>query len=404
MKKLILVSLSAASLLNAGGYQIPESSLNAMALSAANVANAHGADAAYYNPANMVWEDDTSILEADMTFIHLTAIDYDGGFGGDSADHAISSEKEDFVIPTLHYVSPRLGNARLGVSLVAPGGLTKRWQSQPGKSISDEFSLTAIELNPSVAIALSDKVAFAFGMRFIYSDGVVKSASTASRDMKGSSLDVGYNLALSYRPTSALKLAVTYRSNVDLTVEGDATLYFPDDGDYGGSVYYQGDASVQVPIPAKLGMAAAYTFPTDTTVEVTVDKTYWSRYSSLDFDYAGSIGALKPVFDDPIPKDYENVYAYRIGVTQEFERLTLMAGFVHDESPIPDATLGFELPDSDGNGYSLGARYQIDQSWNIGVAGLFSDKDSRTISNDTLDGTFSNAKVYMVSAGLEYRF
>lgn len=404
MKKLIVVSLVAASVLHAGGYQIPESSLNAVALSAANVANAHGADSAYYNPANMVWEDDVNTFEADLTYIHLTAIDYDGAFRGDGAAHSIQSEEEGFAIPTMHYVSPKLGDARVGLSVIVPGGLTKRWEEQPGKSISDEFSLTTIEVNPSIAIPITEKLSVAFGMRFIYSDGVVKSASTASRDMKGDSVDVGYNLALSYRPTSALRLALTYRSNVDLTVEGDATLYFPDDGAYGGNIYYKGDAGVRVPIPAKLGMAAAYTFPTDTTVEVTVDRTYWSRYQSLDFEYAGSVGALTPVFDDPLPKDYKNVYAYRVGITQEFERLTLMAGFVHDESPIPDATLGFELPDSDGNAYSLGVRYQIDEAWNVGLAGLFSDKESRTITNDTLDGTFSNAKVYMFSAGLEYKF
>jgi long-chain fatty acid transport protein len=404
MKKLIFASMAAASALYSGGYQIPESSLDAVALSAANVANAHGADAAYYNPANMVWNDDVHTLSADMTFIYLSEIDYEGTFKGGAALYNIHSEDESFPMPTIHYVSPKLGNARIGLSLVSPGGLTKRWKSQPGKSISDEFSLIAVELNPSVAIALNDQLAFAFGMRWIYSEGVVKSASTASRDMKGDSLDVGYNLALSYRPTAALKLAVTYRSNIDLTVEGDATLYFPDNANYSGNVIYKGDARVTVPIPAKLALAAAYTFSTDTTVEFTLDRTYWSRYKALDFDYAGSIGALTPVFDDPIAKNYENVYAYRIGITQELERWTLMAGYVHDESPIPDETLGFELPDSDGDAYSLGVRYDLDKAWNVGLAALYSDKESRRISNDTIDGKFSNASVYMISAGVEYKF
>lgn len=396
--------MAAASVIYAGGYQIPESSLNAVALSAANVANAHRADAAYYNPANMIWMDDVNTLSADLTMISLTEIDYEGSFRGDGVNHTINSEEETFAMPTLHYVSPKLGNARIGLSIVSPGGLSKRWKSQPGKSISDEFSLTAVELNPSVAFALSDKVSFAFGMRFVYSTGVVKSASTASRDMTGESLDYGYNLALSYRPTSALRLAVTYRSNIDLTEEGDATLHFPDNGDYTGDVVYKGDATVTVPIPAKLGLAAAYTFPTETTVELTIDRTYWSSYKTLDFGYVGSIGALTPVFDDPIAKDYDDVYAFRLGITQELDKWTLMAGYVHDESPIPEATLGFELPDSDGDAYSLGVRYDIDEAWNVGLAGLYSKKDSRSVSNDTIDGTFTNAAVYMVSAGVEYRF
>ncbi len=404
MKRLIFMSIAAASVLSAGGYQIPESSLNAVALSAANVANAHGADAAYYNPANMIWMDDVNTLAADLTLISLSEIDYEGSFRGDGANHTIHSEEEHFAMPTFHYVSQKIGNVRLGFSMVSPGGLSKRWESQPGKSIADEFSLTAVELNPSIAFALGEKVSLAFGLRFIYSEGVVKSASTASRDMTGDSFDYGYNLALSYRPTSALKLAVTYRSKVDLNEEGEATLYFPDNGDYTGDVVYKGDASVSVPIPAKLGMAVAYTFPTDTTVELTVDRTYWSSYKTLDFDYVGSIGALTPIFDDPIAKDYEDVYAFRLGVTQELDRWTLMAGYVHDESPIPDASLGFELPGSDGDAYSLGVRYDINEAWNVGLAGLYSKKDKRSVTNDTIDGTFSNAEVYMLSAGLEYKF
>ena len=42
----------------ASGWRIPEQSVNSTALSAAYVANAHGADAAYFNPANMSFETD----------------------------------------------------------------------------------------------------------------------------------------------------------------------------------------------------------------------------------------------------------------------------------------------------------------------------------------------------------
>ena len=199
-------------------------------------------------------------------------------------------------------------------------------------------------------------------------------------------------------------MAVTYRSNVDLTEEGEATLYFPDNADYSGDVYYHGPASVTVPIPAKLAVAVAYTFSTNTTVEFVLDHTYWSSYSTLDFDYEGSIGVLTPVFDDPIAKDYKNVNAYRIGLTQEYEKWTVMLGYVHDESPVPDETLEFSLPDSDGDAYSFGARYDIDKTWNVGFAGLYSKKDSRSVSNETLQGEFSNASVYMLSAGVEYKF
>ena len=83
-----------------------------------------------------------------------------------------------------------------------------------------------------------------------------------------------------------------------------------------------------------------------------------------------------------------------------------MAGFAIDKTPIPDQTLGFELPDSNAKIYSCGVRYQATENLNIGAAYLFDDKERRTISNTGYNpnGTFDNSAAHLVSAGLQYRF
>ena len=58
-------------------YSLPESSLNSVALSAAYVAAAEGADAAYYNPANLVNNEDKLQAEMALTYIGLSDINYD---------------------------------------------------------------------------------------------------------------------------------------------------------------------------------------------------------------------------------------------------------------------------------------------------------------------------------------
>jgi len=52
------LSALACSAVMAGGYKIPEQSLNSMALGAAYVAHTTGADSAYFNPANMAFMED----------------------------------------------------------------------------------------------------------------------------------------------------------------------------------------------------------------------------------------------------------------------------------------------------------------------------------------------------------
>jgi len=392
--RILTLSIIASATVMAGGYKIPEVSLNGTALSAAYVANAHGADAAYYNPAAMVYNEDANLLEVDATYIGLSSIHFDG-----ASDY--SSKEEKFLVPSLHFASKKLGDsgARVGLSVVVPAGLSKRWENPIPKATAEEFTLETVEFNPSLAVALSDTVSMGVGFRIISSSGVVKSSSATPtlRDMTGDSIDYGYNFALNYRPQPNFSLAATYRSKVDLTVEGSATLR------YLGTTY-SGPASVMVPIPSALNLAAAYTFDTGTTVEAVFERTFWSAYKKLDFEYGGTPNAATAVFGAPVAKNWKNTSSYRLGVTQKYEKWTAMAGVAYDETPVPESTLGYELPDSDAWMVSLGGRYQLDEHWNIGLAGLVDVKKDRIVHNSSINGEFTNARAYLVTAGIGYRF
>ena len=302
-----LLSLSAATLL-ASGYRIPEQSLNSVALSAAYVAGANGADASYYNPANMSFMENGAYTEVALTYINLPKVSYT-----DSLNSAYSgdSKEEKFLMPNVHYVSPMMGDWRYGLSITAPAGLSKRWGGAFEKASSEEFTLEVIEVNPTISYLVNDQFSVGFGLRGVYTDGVVKSSGTVGRDLEGDSIDFGYNLALSYKPIKDLTLAATYRSKVDLTVEGNADLY-------SGStkVFDNIGASVTIPLPASLALAAAYTYE-KTTVEFVYERTYWSAYKDLDFDYDRSIGGLAPYFDSPKAKNWKDSNAYRIGLSHQ---------------------------------------------------------------------------------------
>lgn len=403
MKRSLVLSIALSAALSAAGYKIPESSINATALSAAYVAASHGADAAYYNPAAMVYNEDTNLLEVDATYIGLSPIDFSGSTG------EYSSKKEDFLVPTLHFSSKKLGDssARVGLSIVAPAGLSKRWDNPAAKASAKEFTLKTIEVNPSLAVPLNDVMSFGAGLRIVRSNGVVKSdtgiPTNISRNLEGDSTDIGYNLALLYKPLKELSLAVTYRSKVNLMLEGDADLnYLP--SIHPAHAAYSGPASVSVPIPAALNLAAAYTFDTGTTIEAVFERTYWSAYKTLDFDYDSTMNAATVAFGTPIAKNWEDTNTYRLGITQIIDRWTAMAGIAYDYSPVPEATLGYELPDADALIVSLGGRYQLDEHWNIGLAGLIDMKKDRSVHNSSINGEFTNARAYLVTAGIGYRF
>ncbi|MCW8890584.1 MAG: OmpP1/FadL family transporter [Sedimenticola sp.] len=417
MKKLALISaisLAASGQVMAAAYKLPESSINATALSAAYVANAHGADASYYNPAAMVFDTDSrAALEADLTLIHLTSIsNFQGGVKIDD------TKEENIPVPTFHYISPDMGNWRYGLSVVTPGGLTKRWNGA-AKAAAEEFTLKTVEINPTIAYKVNDKFSIGGGARVIYSKGVVKSTKTtsptSSRDLEGDSFDFGYNLALNYRPTDELSLALTYRSKIDLTEKGEAQLsaQAPIPGPGLSTYTYSGPASVLIPIPAALSLAAAYDISDKSTVEFVYERTYWSAYDVLDFDYSSSLNAVlaASAFATPGIKDWDDSNTYRIGLTHNLNsKWTLMAGFAYDETPAPKKYIGYELPDSDAKIYSFGAKYKSSENLTIGAAFLYDQKDKLTISAADGNATFpagavfEDAAAYLLTVGLEYKF
>ena len=404
MRKILALSILTSSLLVASGYRLPESSLNSTALGAAYLANAHGADSAYYNPANMVFNEDANFEELALTYINLSSTKYK-----DNRNPAFNSQsKEEHLLAPGYFLSSKNVNGfRYGFSLVVPGGLTKRWNSPFAKTFAQEFTLKIIELNPVVAYKVTKQFAVGGGLRVIYSEGVVKSdgngvgslPATLKREMEANTFEFGYNLALTYKPISNLNIAATYRSNIDINEEGNAKLYLS------GTKLYDGGASVEIPLPAVAAIAISYDF-SGTVVELEYDRTFWSQYENLDFEFKDNIPpALKGAFDDPKTRDWEDTDAIRLGVTHQLnEKLTLMGGFAIDNTPAPTKNINFELPDSDAFIYSGGVNYKYSEKISFGASALYTDKDDKSVVNDTIDGKFTDSSALLVTLGGSYKF
>ena len=411
MKKIILLSAITSSLVMAGAYKIPEQSVNSMALGAAYVAHTDGADTAYFNPANMAFMADKQFMEAGLTWAHLPRNTFEGTqtYSATDVNNPASnkSEVENLQLPFLHYVAKPMGDFRWGASLTVPGGLTKRWDSGHQKVSAEEFTLKVIEVNPVASYKILDNFAVGGGLRLIYSEGVVNSDGESikpiKREMEGDTIEFGYNLAMTYKPTPDINMAVTYRSNIDLDEEGEANLYL-----FGVGQQY--DASVSVPLPAALNLAVSKTWLDKYTVELNYERTYWSAYKELDFNYNKSIQpALVSSFDDPKTKNWKDTDTFRIGFTAEVTpTVTVMAGYAKDESPIDRKYISYELPDSDADIYSIGVRIKANENLSYGVAYLHDEKEKFSLvageNSNGITGKFSDGGADLFTLGVGYTF
>lgn len=401
MKKTVLLSMTASSFLIAGAYKVPEQSLNSMALGGAYVAHTEGADTAYFNPANMAFMEESQFAEVGVTWAHLPRNVFEGS-------QTNQSEIENLQLPFLHYVANATDDFRWGASLTVSGGLTKRWESGEAKIYAEEFTLKVIELNPVASYKVSDNFAVGGGLRFIYSEGIVKSDGTGTakpvkREMEGDTIEFGYNLALSYKPMPDINMAATYRSNINLKEEGQANLYLMGVGN-------QYEADVTVPLPAALNLAVSKTWQDKYTIELGYERTYWSEYKALDFNYATPIQpALVSSFDTAKPKEWKDSDTFRVGMTAKVnDSVTLMAGYAKDETPIDKKYISYELPDSDADVYSVGVRIKANEHLSYGLAYLHDEKESFSLASGENDngiiGKFSEGGADLITLGASYRF
>jgi len=410
MKKIILLSVITTSFIVAGAYKVPEQSVNSMALGAAYVAHTDGADTAYFNPANMAFMENKQFAEVGLTWAHLPSNKFEGMQAYSATDVHVAnnkSEVENLQLPSIHYISQAIEPYRWGLSLTVPGGLTKRWDSGHQKLFAEEFTLKVVELNPVFSYKVADNFAVGGGVRFIYSEGIVNSDGGAikpiKREMEGSTVEYGYNLAMSYRPTSDINMAVTYRSTVDLKEDGDANLYL-----FGVGNQYSAD--VTVPLPGALNVAVSKTWQDKYTVELNYERTYWSAYKELDFNYGRAIQpALVSSFDAPKERRWNDTDTFRVGLTAKVTpTITLMAGYAKDETPIDKKYVSYELPDSDADIYTLGIRVKANENLSYGIGYLHDQKESFTIKAGEnvhgVIGKFSEGGADLLTVGVGYRF
>lgn len=411
MKRVLLSIVATCSLLNAGGYKVPEQSADSLGLAASNVAFSFGADAAYFNPANMMFLDGLHHFESTLGWFHINSIDFKSDDG-----KSYSSKKFDSLAGTFSFVTPELyENWRFGLALAVPAAVGISWEDPETAFTGKRFKLQVVELNPTVAYRINDKLAVAVGARGVYSKGKIASdfGDRGYREIKGDGMDYGYNVALTYRPIEDLSLAITYRSKVNLELKGHT------DADFNGNlapISYHGKTKVEIPLPAQLVLAAGYKF-NDFTLLLAFERTYWSKFKDYDFEYDDKTAihshyhAFKMFMDDPVVKNANDTNTYRIGLAYDVnEKLRLMAGFSYDEDITSSEHTGLELPNTTSKVYSLGVNYKFTPNLEMALGYVYQHRDKKRATGIAtgvrreMSGEFETGKIQIFGTTFKYTF
>jgi long-chain fatty acid transport protein len=370
-----------AGLADAAGFALIEQNASGLGNAYAGAA-AVAADAStvYFNPAGMTQLPDRQVVVAGQfiglgtEFSGTVSPAVGGGNGGDAGGWSF--------LPSGYFawrLSPRV---HLGVGLNSPFGLKTEYDPEwVGRYQAVKSDVKTVNLNPSIAYRVSDAVSVGAGLNIQRIEATLTNrisplAPTSMVSIKGDDYGWGYNLGLQWQAAPSTRMGLTYRSEVDHTLEGDATVQnFP--------LLPGGPVTAAINLPASASLSLFHKLMPQVDLLADLTWTGWSTFDKLAI-YRTS-GALF----SSTPENWKDVLRYSLGATwHASETLSLRGGIAYDEAPVSDQSRTPRIPDGARTWVAVGGQYRISKSGAIdfGYAHLFV-KDASLHSTDTLGAT-----------------
>lgn len=349
----------------AAGYQNDSTSTSGLGNAyAGSVTGIHDASDVFFNPAVTAGIKQSQFI-AGMTYVRLST-DSDGATGyfsngtkvsgGDSGK--IESNQYD---PALYLAMPISNKTTFNLAVTSPYGLANKYHTDwAGRYRVIENDISSLNINPSLAYKLSDKISIGAGVvAQYYESTAIQAVRTSGADgiskLQGSDWGYGYNLGATYQVNDKLKFGIGYRSKIDHNLSGKIKVITP-------SSNLSSDFNSKTVTPESLTLGTAYKI--NQTVDVAYDFT-WNRTSRLKSIVVTA--HQNPDLSTEKNFDWHDDFHHSIGVNFKVsERTLIRTGFGYEKGAITDADRGPAIP---GGGdriiLSLGFGKKLNDGWSI---------------------------------------
>ncbi|BBD07016.1 OmpP1/FadL family transporter [Desulfovibrio ferrophilus] len=428
----LLLFLTTATSGHCAGYALYEWSARGNALGGAFAAKADDPSAIAFNPAGIT-QLEGSHFQAGAAFIapntNVTAETAAGTKG--------EGEGDIWTIPSAYYTNQLNDNVWIGLGMYSRVGLGSDYSDQEtwfGRYNCASASIKATSLVTAFAWKVTDELSLAFAPEIIVMDfgyskytdvTMANNPATTANDVRQEiscqGWTPGYTFGLHWKPEDWFSAGLVYRGKSELTVRGDA------DFDRGpnvnatlaamigsgvpaqvaaGTFFDAGlrDTDVQgtEPIPGSATMGLMFRPMDDLTVELDVTRTFWSAYKKLVFNYDNVLNSQG--FD----KNWVDTWRWQLGVEYSAtDWLDLRAGYVYDQSPIPDDYVDYAVPGNDRQIVSLGAGLVFDDltvDLSYGYLWVMDRDVEARPTEGVFDSSFTGGKTHIVGLSINYKF
>jgi len=353
-------------LADAAGFALIEQNASGLGNAYAGAAAvAEDASTIFFNPAGMTRLPDSQVavvghlIKPRMEFSGTVSPTISGGQGGDAGAWTF--------VPNAYYAFRVTPQVHLGVGLNAPFGLATEYDPDwIGRTQAIKSELKTININPSIAYKVNDTLSLGAGLNIQRIEATLTNQIhplfNASRiEIKGDDYGWGFNLGALWQVGPDTRIGLAYRSKVDYTLEGNASVTnFPSVPS--GPV----TADITMPDTASLSLFHKLSPKWDLLADVTW--TGWSAFDELRI--VRTSGAQL----SNTPENWNDILRYSLGATWHMsDKLSLRGGVAYDEAPVSDTDRTPRIPDGARTWLAVGGQYRVGTRGTIdfGYAHLF---------------------------------
>jgi len=402
--------LLTAQFCSAAGFAIYEWGARDMALGGATVGRADDPAALASNPAGITQLEGVQVTGGILGIHPVLDVEANG--------ETKTSDEDALYLPPHFYATWKVNDRySLGVATFSRFGLGTVFDDDwEGRYNSYEGTMETVSVNPNMAVKVTDNFSAAFGVEAMYLNFNMKKKINFSgflqpdgdTDLEADGFGYGFNMGLHYQPCQYAKVGLAYRSPITMKVTGDAN--FSDIPGFLDPTPLFKDTSVSgtVTLPDSFAFGVA-TYPMDKlSIEFGAVYTLWSKYDELEINFGDNVLPTATPDQSSSPKNWNDVWRFNVGVEYAaLDWLDLRLGYVYDNTPVPDDTIDYLLPDSDRQIFSTGLGFHKD-NWAVDVNYsylLFADRDIDGRAEDYVyDGEVKNADCHIAGVSFTYKF
>jgi len=408
---MILSTIIDSSNASASGFAVYPRGAEGLAMQHNVIAHTEGPNSNYYNPA-LITELKGTQIESGSTLIFPSR-----EFESDQTGRT-EKAKNQIYYPSAFSLTHQLSNRfTMGISVFNPFGLGNDWGKKwEGRYLATNSELLTFNINPNIAWKVSDRLAVAGGLDFLYLDATLEKNINFStyglpdgkQKFEGDGDGFGYNLGLIYHLNEDWSFGASYRSKITVDTEGDGKFRLPQNTPALLRSYFPNtDGSVDVELPAQLFFGLCYKGIDKLTVELGGRWEGWSRYEKLAFKFDQPIaGSGSSGFE----KNWNNVMSYSVGAKYDVnDSFAILAGYRFEDNPVPGDTFEPAVLGSDAHSIAFGVKKRFGRLV-MCITYNYQKYESRKKNNSlgansggTANGKYS-VDMHIVGASVSYEF